>query len=91
MTISPEFVAAKTFDRMKQREISYIPADKAGLAKRAGRKLKLREDWEMVKISIMRRFLMQKFSYNSFKTKLLETGDVLIVEGNYWHDNYWGD
>jgi hypothetical protein len=22
--------------------------------------------------------------------RLLSTGDSLLIEGNYWHDNYWG-
>lgn len=24
------------------------------------------------------------------KKKLLETGDAELIEGNYWHDNTWG-
>jgi hypothetical protein len=24
------------------------------------------------------------------RKKLLATGDATLIEGNYWHDNYWG-
>ena len=63
----------------------------AGQAKRAGRKLTLRQDWEDVSISIMREILRTKFQDHHMATKLMGTGDILLVEGNNWHDNFWGD
>jgi hypothetical protein len=68
-----------------------LPAEKAGLAKRRGRTGRLRSDWEDVKIDIMYDLLCQKFKQEPFKSKLLETDDAIIIEGNYWHDNVWGD
>ena len=36
--------------------------------------------------------LFMKFGQNNdLREKLFKTGDLLLVEGNYWHDNYWGD
>ena len=33
----------------------------------------------------------QKFSENEvLKDKLLETGDAILIEGNRYHDTYWG-
>ena len=33
-----------------------------------------------------------KFTMNeSLKERLLATGDEELVEGNEWHDNYWGN
>ncbi len=59
-------------------------------SKREGRKLSLRSDWEIVKDDVMKFALSKKFSKEPFKSLLLSTGDVDIIEGNYWHDNYFG-
>lgn len=39
----------------------------------------------------MNDLLCEKFKQHPFKKMLLETGDVKIIEGNYWHDNLWGN
>jgi ribA/ribD-fused uncharacterized protein len=85
------FQAAKTKNIFLRKKIAEIPANEAGKAKRAGRRLILRSDWDMIKISIMKYLLIQKFSVPPFKEALLNTKNCNIVEGNYWHDNYWGD
>lgn len=89
-TVEHAYAASKSKEGMYRYRISQLKAEEAGKAKRMGRKCKLREDWDLVKISIMKRLLMQKFSYEDFREKLLATGDKTIVEGNYWHDNFWG-
>lgn len=66
---------------------------RAGEAKRAGRKLPIREDWEAIKLTIMDNALRIKFNMNWNKDlcfQLIETGNAELIEGNYWHDNYWG-
>ena len=90
-SVEHAFVASKSKDGFFRRQISELPADKAGKAKRMGKKCKIRQDWDMVKLANMKRFLLQKFVYDEFRTLLLSTGDMPIIEGNYWHDNYWGD
>ena len=61
-------------------------------AKKLGRKVKLREDWETVKYDIMYQVVLAKFSQNEdLKNKLLETGDAFLEEGTLWHDNCWGN
>lgn len=89
-TVEHAFQAAKS---NKQSDWNYIQKLKTpGQAKRAGRKVQLRSDWEEVKIIIMRNLLIQKFTlYDKFKNKLISSGNAKIIEGNYWHDNYWGD
>jgi len=62
-----------------------------GTAKRMGRKVFLRKDWEVVKDDIMFSCLLIKFKDERLKQMLLETGDTFLVEGTLWHDNYWGD
>ncbi|MFW9871477.1 MAG: NADAR family protein [Candidatus Thorarchaeota archaeon] len=90
-SVEHAYVAAKTKDEFFRKTISELPAKSAGKAKKLGRNIKLRSNWDMVKYSIMKRFLMQKFSYHDFGDLLLTTGNSYIEEGNYWHDNYWGN
>ncbi len=61
------------------------------VAKREGLRVRLRPDWEEVKLGIMEEILYAKFTQNrDLKRKLLETGDAILEEGNKWHDTYWG-
>ena len=61
-------------------------------AKTMGRKLPLDADWESRKESVMRELVALKFQNNpNLANKLKATGDAIIVEANYWHDNIWGD
>lgn len=87
-TVEHYFQAAKTLDKNERKRISIL--ETPGKAKRAGRHVKLRSDWEEVKTDIMRRALMKKFSDPLMRKKLLETGDAELVEGNYWGDTCWG-
>lgn len=60
--------------------------------KRGGsRAVNIRNDWDSVKVDLMLRLLREKFSdHPVLADKLLATGDCLLVEGNWWHDNFWG-
>jgi ribA/ribD-fused uncharacterized protein len=50
-----------------------------------------REDFHDVKVQIMANGLKQKFTKNEvLMKKLIETDGYLLVEGNYWKDNFWG-
>ena len=62
----------------------------ASQSKKLGKKLKIREDWESVKLGIMEEILAIKFSKPILKQLLLGTGDAELIEGNWWHDTYWG-
>jgi ribA/ribD-fused uncharacterized protein len=61
-----------------------------GEAKRLGRKLDLRPDWDDVKDSVMRSALAWKFSCNYELVGRLTSSSGLLVEGNSWGDTYWG-
>lgn len=62
-----------------------------GQAKRLGRKVELRPDWESVKDDVMRAICICKFAQNPHLAGMLvATGDAELIEGNYWHDHYWG-
>ena len=82
------YVAMKTTDIELRREISEL--ESAGRAKRFGRKIDIRPDWDDIKIQIMEFGLRQKYSQEPFKSKLLSTVGLDIQEGNTWGDTFWG-
>ena len=66
-------------------------ANNPQMAKRIGKKVKLREDWEDVKVSIMTEVVSQKFLQHPHLIEmLLQTGDEELIEGNTWRDYFWG-
>lgn len=58
--------------------------------KRFSSTIKLRDDWEEVKLLVMEYCLKQKFEQEPFKTMLINTKNENIQEGNYWNDIFWG-
>lgn len=88
MSVEHAFQASKSLDTSERLRITNIY--RAGEAKAAGRRLKIRPDWEQVKVTVMRDLLMQKFRMSMLGDELLQTEDAVLVEGNYWHDNFWG-
>lgn len=68
-----------------------LTLDTPGKAKRWGRKVQLRSDWEETKYGIMYDIVLAKFSQNVYlKNKLLATEDAYLEETNYWNDTTWG-
>jgi hypothetical protein len=61
-----------------------------GQAKRLGRSLRLRPDWEEVKIDVMEVILRSKFKHPELRQKLISTGLITLIEGNDWGDRFWG-
>lgn len=60
-------------------------------AKNMGRRVKLRPDWEDVKLSLMEEIVTAKFEQNAaLMQMLLDTGSALLKEGNTWNDVFWG-
>jgi len=52
---------------------------------------KLRHDWDRVKGDLMEHLVRAKFKQSrNLQKELLATGDRYLMEGNYWHDNYFG-
>lgn len=62
-------------------------------AKKMGRRVQLRPDWEEIKYDLMVKVCYAKFSQNGeLGALLLSTGDQEIIENTTaWHDNLWGD
>lgn len=59
-------------------------------AKKNGKRIALRQDWDTVKDDIMYALLVEKFKNPDLRDKLLMTEENLLVEGNTWGDTYWG-
>ena len=60
-------------------------------SKKAGRDVKLRADWEDVKVGIMEEIVRAKFTqHDELAQLLIATGDKIIIEGNNWGDVFWG-
>lgn len=75
-------------DISRQHEFSILDPS---AAKRKGRQVNLRSDWEDVKDDIMYQVVKAKFTQNEdLKLKLINTGDEYLEEGNTWGDTYWG-
>lgn len=82
------FQAQKVLSDDEKRKFSNLDARRA---KKLGRRVKLRKDWEKVKDNYMYEICLAKFSQNhELAEKLLETGDEELIEGNQWKDTYWG-
>lgn len=62
-----------------------------GQAKRLGRDVELRKDWDDIKLAVMLDVVTSKFVQNADLAQLLvATGDKHIEEGNRWGDCFWG-
>lgn len=62
-----------------------------GEAKRLGRKVPCRANWDRIKVDVMSKVLKSKFERDPELTKrLLATGDRELIEWNYWGDTFWG-
>lgn len=86
-TVEHYFQAMKTLDWSEQEKIR--AADSPGEAKRMGRKLTLRSDWEAVKVDVMLTALHEKFEDPTLKELLLSTEDAKIYEDSPY-DMIWG-
>ena len=83
-----EFQAAKT-DNLLQKKLIMI--SKPWEAKSLGNRVKIRSDWNDIRLKIMEDLVRKKFTdHPSLKEILLSTGNAELIEGNYWYDDFWG-
>lgn len=69
-----------------------LNANSAGETKKIGHRIKVDiKKWDENKVNIMKNILTAKFNVEHLKQRLLNTGDIELVEGNYWHDQIWGN
>ena len=62
----------------------------AAVVKKMGQQMKVRSDWDEKKLDFMNWAVREKFKQEDLKELLLSTEDLPIIEGNFWHDVYWG-
>ena len=68
-----------------------LRAKSPGEAKRLGRAVAMREDWDEVRLAAMSQVLRVKFASGSnLAQQLLDTGNATLREGNTWNDTFWG-
>lgn len=87
-TVEHAYQACKTNDPVTRERI--LTAPKPGTAKYLGRHAKLRENWDEMKLDIMKILVTRKFFDPELARKLLATRDTPLVEGNHWGDTFWG-
>ena len=84
------FQAAKTDDPKEKLLIQN--ASTPAIAKKLSKKVKMRKEWDNIKVDVMRKALKMKFDQNKkIRDNLLSTYDCYIIEGNNWGDTFWGE
>lgn len=82
------FQSAKILDIERRKQFTNLDPS---TAKKKGRNVILRHDWEKIKDKVMEDCVRDKFTRNfELKQKLLNTENKELVEGNTWGDIYWG-
>lgn len=82
------FQAQKCATKADRHAFSNLNATEA---KKLGRQVSLRPDWEDIKVNVMRDVVRTKFSENpELSQKLLATSGEYLEEGNTWGDRVWG-
>lgn len=88
-TVEHAYQAAKTLDFNERKRIS--GAITPGMAKRMGRQLAIRKDWNNIKLEVMEKLVYKKFSsHKHLMLLLLDTKGKILEEGNNWKDRFWG-
>lgn len=87
-TLEHWYQAAKTDDLFASDAI--LKAATPAQAKRMGRRVSICEGFEEHKLDVMLALVRAKFTSPELEAQLLATGEAELIEGNYWHDNYWG-
>lgn len=85
------FQAQKTCCAKEQQQFSIFRLHNPAEAKKRGRKLNLRPDWNKIKIPLMYEICICKFMQNpELRDALIATGNRLLIEDNTWGDYFWG-
>lgn len=86
-TVEHAYQAAKTTPEHRSKFAGLTSAQ----AKKLGRTVPLRPDWEEQKLLVMQDLVSMKFLRHKTLRRWLDlTGNVQITEGNTWGDIFWG-
>lgn len=89
--VTPEHFYQAMKSIQHEDHVMIAAAKTPGIAKRLGRKVNVRSDWDNIKLDVMNYVLTYKFTKFTSHGKKLISSTGPIVEYNYWHDNYWGN
>ena len=82
------YMASKTTDDNIR---AYIAAQiTPGDAKKIGRNMPLRDNWNNIRVHCMRVILESKFGDYELRDRLDATKGCELIEGNTWGDVFWG-
>lgn len=82
------YQAQKCADLAQREQFAKLYSDES---KRFGCSIVVREDWDEIKVDVMKQVVRAKFEQNPrLAEMLLATGDIPLQEGNTWHDVFWG-
>jgi len=87
-TVEHAYQCHKTLDESTHEVIRN--AKDPAVAKKLGRGVVIRSDWNDVKIPLMRSFVKAKFESPFLSHLLIGTDDSILVNGNSWNDRVWG-
>lgn len=78
----------KTKNIKERREFIYLTPKEA---RKKGREVSLREDWEQIKEDVMYNICLCKFNQNQdLADKLMMTGNTYLQQESSWNDKEWG-
>ena len=64
---------------------------KASEAKKLGKILVMKPNWDELKLGVMHSLVLEKFkTHDDLRKRLAATEDAELQEGNWWGDRYWG-
>ena len=87
-SVEHAYQAAKTEDLALRAQFQE-PITSAA-AKSRGRALKKRSDWNSISVPLMTMLNRQKYKDPELRSLLLQTGEAILTEGNWWGDTFWG-
>lgn len=87
-TVEHVYQGYKTKNPLQREEIRLVATP--GQAKRLGKNVTLRSNWDDLKVPIMAALCEMKFEIPELRVKLMATGTAELIEGNTWGDTFWG-
>ena len=83
------YQALKTLDPEEREKVRLAPDPSK--AKKMGKLITVRSDWDEVKQGLMRMIVGEKFTQHpELSQKLIQTGNRPLQETNWWGDTFWG-
>lgn len=90
LTFSCAEAAFQAYKCDKHEDVLRMTTLSGAEAKRFGRTVKMRNDWNTFRLTAMRNVIKAKFTQHPELLKKLKAIDVPIIEDNTWNDRYWG-